>query len=197
MTTIQPADLECDVIAAYGPWRFTRQRVVAGAHVEMFYVLYELAFGPLRLRSAARQVLTFEEFRDQMADPRVDKYLAWDDDGQPIGLTTLTKHLRSVPWISPEYFAARYPEQWARGAVYYLGFTLAHPGMRHQRFLETLIQVGVDSLTAERPVLAYDVCAFNNSALRFTERIERFLDRYPNVSVETIDAQIYYAMIFV
>ena len=35
-----------------------------------------------------------------MADPRVDKYVAWESAPQPVGITTLTKHLEAVPWIS-------------------------------------------------------------------------------------------------
>ena len=39
-------------------------------------------------------------------------------------MSTLTRHLETVPWISPEYFAYHFPEHTARDAVYYLGFTL-------------------------------------------------------------------------
>ena len=142
------------------------------------------------------QVLTYPEFRGQMQDPSVDKYIAWNDAGVPIGLITLTKNLQSVPWISPHYYAARYPEHWARNAFYYLGFALAHPSMRHQRFVETMIEVGMGKLPAERAVMAYDVCAFNNVALRFTERIERVIGNNPNIQLEAVDSQIYYAVKF-
>ena len=112
-----------------------------------------------------------------------------------MGITTLTKHLESVPWISPEYFAAHYPEHWARNAVYYLGFTLAHPSMRQHGFLEAIIQVGMDPLAAEHAVMGYDVCAYN--ALRFTERIDEILQRYPLVQLATVDTQVYYAVTFI
>ena len=142
-------------------------------------------------------MLTTTEFYTQMSDPRVDKYIAWNDDGQPVGITTLTKHLESVPWISPEYFAAHYPDHWARHAVYYLGFTLAHPSMRKHGFLEAIIQVGMDPLSADRAVMAYDVCAYNNTTLRFTERINEILERYPTVQLAAVDTQVYYAVTFV
>ena len=92
--------------------------------------LYRPAFEPLKVRSAARQVLTRGEFLEQMRDERVDKYVAWENGSEPIGMITLTRHLESVPWISPDYFAARYPEHWARNAIYYIGFILAHPRNR-------------------------------------------------------------------
>ena len=184
------------VVAAHATWRFSRESVVDPMYAAEFYDLYRMAFTPLATRSVARQVLTATEFNDQMADSRIDKYIAWNDRGMPVGITTLTKHLDAIPWISPDYFRARYPEHWRRNVVYYLGFTLAHPSLRHQRFLETIIRVGINPLVDERAVLAYDVCAYNNAALRFQERIEDVLSHYPGVELETIDTQTYYSVSF-
>jgi hypothetical protein len=191
-----PETLEIDVSAAEGPWTFTREQVIDPVRADAFYALYALAFDPLKTRAVARQVLTRAEFHDQMTDRRIDKYIAWDTDGEAVGITTLTRHLAAVPWISPEYFAAKYPDEWARNAVYYLGFTLAHPRLRQQRFLETIIGLGIGALSAQRAVIAYDVCAYNNTALRFSERIEVLLRRYPQASVAAIDSQVYYAVRF-
>jgi len=187
---------EIDVSGVEGPWTFTREQVIDPVRADGFYALYTLAFSPLKTRSAARQVLTRTEFLAQMTDRLVDKYIAWDPDGEAVGMTTLTRHLASVPWISPDYFAAHYPEEWGRNAVYYLGFTLIHPRLRQQRFLETIIAVGIGALSAERAVIAYDVCAYNNTALRFSERIEDLLRRYPQAQVAAIDTQLYYAVRF-
>ena len=196
VTSTYPGQLASEEAHA-GHWRFTRETVVTDPLAAQFYELYELTFGPLRSRSVARQVLTKSEFYTQMSDPRVDKYIAWSDDGEPVGITTLTKHLESVPWISPEYFAAHYPDHWARHAVYYLGFTLARPSMRRHGFLEAIIEVGMAPLAAERAVMGYDVCAYNNSALGFTERINDILERYPLVQLAAVDTQVYYAVTFI
>jgi hypothetical protein len=185
-----------EIVAVFDGWHFTRESVVDPAYVEAFHQLYALAFTPMLTRSPARQVLTDAEFYDQMADERIDKYLAWGDDGQPVGLTTLTTHLEAIPWISPEFFAARFPEQWRRNAVYYLGFTLAHPGQRHQRFLESVVAAGVNWLAAERAVLAYDVCSFNDTVLRFNARILDVLRHHPTAQLEMIDTQVYYGVTF-
>ena len=48
-----------------------------------------------------------------MLDPRVHKYIAWDDDGVAVGMSTLTRHLETVPWISPDFFAYHFPEHTA------------------------------------------------------------------------------------
>ena len=65
-------------------------------------------------------------------------------------MITLTRHLESVPWISPDYFAARYPEQWARNAIYYMGFVLAHPRNRERPFLDTIVADALEPLASEQ-----------------------------------------------
>jgi hypothetical protein len=106
----------------------------------MFWELYVTAFGPLRTRAAQRQVLHEDEFYEEMNDPRVWKYVVYDSSGQPVGLSTLTKHLDAITWISPEYYAARYPQHYARQAVYYLGFALVAKGARHLSSFATMIE---------------------------------------------------------
>jgi len=64
----------------------------------------------------------------------VFKYVEWSSR-RPIALATMTSHLETVPWISPEYFSVRYPEHAAQRAIYYLGFTLVHPSSNIPRAL--------------------------------------------------------------
>jgi hypothetical protein len=189
-----PLNPGAEYIASRGPWHFTRESVVGPALVDDFYALYSLAFDPLKKLSAARQVLNRGEFDDQMTDARVDKFVARDHAGTPVGLTTLTRTLETVPWISPDYFAETFPEHWARNAVYYLGFTLSHPSYRHQRFLETFIRVGLERAIAQHGVIAYDACAYNAGMQRFEERIQAVLQTVPGGRVGRIDAQYYFCL---
>ena len=186
--------LGTDIWTEGGPWRFTREATVVGAAAETLYSLYHRAFEPLKIRAAARQVLTRDEFSEQMQDDRIDKYVAWEPDGKPIGLITLTRHLDAMPWISPEYFAARFPEQWSRKAVYYLGYVLARPVTRRTRFLETICRLCVEPLVAERAVIAYDVCSYNNDMLDLADRISRVARQFAGSHVQKLDAQVYYAV---
>ena len=55
-------------------------------------------------------------------------------------MTTLTSDLATVPWISPAYFAHHYPEHHARGAIYYLGFTLVHPDHQGAHVFHAMIE---------------------------------------------------------
>ena len=158
----------------------------------MFWELYLGAFGPLRTRAAARQVLDEDEFFTEMVDPRVWKYVVYDAAGQPVGLTTLTKHLETVPWISPEYYEARYPQHFARQAVFYLGFTLVAKGARHLSSFATMLDAVAQRVIADRGVCGYDICAFNNEAMRFDVNIEAMLNRAAHIPVERLDSQTYY-----
>jgi hypothetical protein len=190
---IQP-HTSTDIRNESGPWRFTRESIIIGTTAEALLGLYRRSFEALEIRAAARQVLTREEFFGQLEDHRVDKYVAWEGDNKPVGLITLTRHLHAVPWISPEYFAARYPEQWARNAVYYLGFACAEPSKQKVSFLEMAVRKAIESLAMERPVIAYDMCSYNDLVLGFSERIADVFGRNSPYRPEQLDCQIYYGV---
>lgn len=187
---------EAEDLGRHGGWRFSRQRHVGPETATTFYDLYETAFGPLRTRAMARQVLTRSEFAAQMVDEAVVKYVAWDDEGRPVGLCTLTQRLETVPWISPEYFADRYPEHAARDAIWYFGFVLAHPNQRHARFIDQLIEVGVGELVEQRAICAYDMCAYNDGALRLGPRVGQIFERLTGCAPQLADTQNYYTVAF-
>lgn len=176
--------------------RVTVETAIDDATADMFYDLYLDAFDALRKRAVARQVLHRNEFFEEMSDPRVWKYVAWDRSGRPCGLTTLTRHLDTVPWISPEYFSAHYPEHSARQAIYYLGFTLVSAEQRRSRVFEQMIAKIVDRMVVDKAVCAYDICAYNNEALRFADNIEAMLHRSAAVTVDRLDTQTYYCADF-
>lgn len=179
-----------------GRWRFTRQHVVEAELAYMFHQLYEAAFGPLRTRSIARQVLTEEEFAHQMRDVTISKYVAWDEHDQAVGLCAVTRQLDTVPWISPDYFAATFPEQWARGAVWYINFLLAHPSQRHSRFLDHILEVGIGEVVASRAVCAYDMCTYNDDELGLGRRLAESFGRATGTQPVRVDTQNYYVVDF-
>ena len=161
-----------------------------------YYELYRDTFGALETKAVARQLLHKHEFLEEMHDPRVQKYVAWNECGEVIGLSTLTSDLETVPWISAAYFAHHYPEHTARGAVFYQGFTLVHRRYRKSRVFQILTERVVELLVAERAVCAYDICAYNNDTIGFAANIERLLHRNADVTVVPIDVQTYYSATF-
>ncbi|MEO6880642.1 MAG: hypothetical protein ABI181_06765 [Mycobacteriaceae bacterium] len=176
--------------------RVTVESQVGETDTTAFWALYLRAFEPLRTRAAARNVLHHEEFVEEMNDARVQKYVAWDHEGHAVGLTTLTDDLAAVPWVSPEYYAAQFPEHAARGALYYLGFTLVHPRARRGSAFTDMMQPLLSRLVRERAVVCSDVCAFNNAAHGFEGNVIAMLTNAAEVDVEVLDTQTYYSARF-
>lgn len=176
--------------------RVTVETAVPEPQITLFHRLYEEAFGPLRTRAVARHVLHPEEFRAEMRDPRIHKHVARLPSGEPVGVTTLTRDLTTVPWISPEYFAARYPEHAARNAVFYAGFTLVAPSTRQGAAFHVMIESVVRVLVAERAVVGWDICSYNNTRFSFADSIRAALDEQTGVEVAVEDSQTYYAALF-
>lgn len=177
-----------------GCWRFTRASSIDPELALSFYDLYETSFGPLRVQALARQVLTEAEFHAQMTDSSVMKYIAWTDDGNPVGLCTLTRRLETVPWISPEYFAARYPDHWRRNAIWYMGFVLAHPTERRNRFVDHLIDIGIGELREQHGICAWDMCSYNEEALGMGSRLMESIQRLTGATPRLADTQNYYLL---
>ncbi|AHH16442.1 hypothetical protein NONO_c16410 [Nocardia nova SH22a] len=175
----------------------TVETAIPDAEIELFQELYEVAFGPLRSRAIARQVLHRDEFHLEMTDTRVDKIVARTETGTPIGLTTLTRHLDTVPWISPEYFATRFPQHAERDAIYYAGFTLVTPTARHGAAFHAMISTVVRILAAAGGVVGWDICSYNNSQLSFADALRNAVGEQANVEVAVEDSQTYYAARFV
>jgi hypothetical protein len=191
-----PRVTTADNLGQVGLWHFTREYVVEPELTFVFYQLYEAAFAPLRVRSMARQALNEAEFTAQMTNGEVLKYVAWDDAGNPVGMCALTRQLESVPWISPDYFAHRYPQHWARNAVWYLNFVLAHPSQRHARFIDQLMEVGIGELIDQGAVCAYDMCAYNDEVLGLGRRLTQRFERTSGATPQLVDTQNYYEVRF-
>ena len=175
-----------------GAVRVTIEKEVDYVTARRYYELYRATFGELEAFAVARQLLNEAEFLAEMLDPRVHKYVAWDDEEQAIGMTTLTSDLETVPWIEPGYFAHRYPDHYARGAVYYLGFTLVHPDHRGAGVFKAMIEHMVDTALTQSIIFAWDMCLANDAG-GFGGGAGRLLQSLTNGTVQSIDQQTYYA----
>jgi hypothetical protein len=175
--------------------KITVERTIGAEAIAAFYPLYSAAFDPMRTRAAARHMLTAEEFADEMTDERIDKYVVWDDSGVPVALTTLATDLSAVGWISPDYYAARYPEALARGAVFYLGYTLVRPGNTTQGVFQLMTGAIQRRCAEARAVCGFDVSAYND-ARKVGKRIG-LLGGSGEWSVDAVDKQTYYTASFV
>jgi len=177
--------------------RLTIEPVIDDETAERFYKLYVDTFGDLATRAVARQLLHEHEFMEEMRDCRVDKILVWDDNDEAIGMCTLTNHLETVPWISPDYFAYHYPDHAARSAVYYLGFIMVAQGHRRGHMFMAMIRRVVEIINAENGMCAYDICGYNDEVLGLSHATASLLRSLGNFETEAIDTQMYYRAMIV
>lgn len=157
-----------------------------------FWPLYEESFGPLRVLAAARQVFTEAEFAAELDDGEIWKYVALDAQGRPAGLTTVTDRVSAMPWLSPDYFEHHYPDEWGRGAVYYIGATLVRPQMRGDRVFAMMAKHVAQRVAAARGVLGYDICGHNDHKRSLARVTGKILHRVADFQVGPVDVQTYY-----
>ncbi len=172
----------------------TTEHVLSEDLIRTLYPTYVEAWEHLLVQAAARHVLTFDEFTDEMTDPRIEKHVVWDDDGTKIvALTTLTTDMSAIPWINAQYFEARYPDAVGRGALFYLGYTLVDQHFRRSNALLIMAEHVNRRLVAAHGVVGFDICDFNNEQ-GIGRRAARLLSA--STSIEPLDTQTYYAADF-
>lgn len=169
------------------------ESVLTDKAIEALYPTYVAAFEPLLTKAAARHVLTAEEFAKEMNDPRIDKYLVRDDVGQAVALTTVSSDLSVIDWINAHYYTARYPDVAARGALFYLGYTLVDRTRRRSVALQLMAGELNRRVAEVQGVVGFDICQYN---------VTHGIGRQPAHllrscrQIETLDTQTYYAADF-
>lgn len=160
---------------------------------EEFLQIYRDAFAPLEPLAAARQALTDDEFRVQMNDPGVFKFLAWDDDGRACAMAIMAADLSKVPWISPQYFAARFPEHSARNAIYYYQALLVRGDHRKSGTAGQMLEAVITKVAEDKAVAAIDCCRFTVEEVQFPAMVSAVASRLCHFDEWEIDSQHYYA----
>jgi hypothetical protein len=173
----------------------TMERTLADTTVEDFLVVYRESFAELDDKAAARQSLTDDEFREEMHTERVLKFVAWDSGARPAALAFVATDLEVVPWISPHYYALRYPEHFARRAIFYFGALLVRPGYRGGVLSYALLKELTRFVAAHGGIAAFDCCQFNHDAIGLPDLIGAVASEVCEVDRQEIDAQRYYAYV--
>lgn len=162
---------------------------------EEFLEIYRAAFEPLVTRSPARQWLTDEEFRHDMDDPSVLKFVGRSMTDEIVALAFMSTDLATVPWISEPYFAHRFPEHYARGHIYYFGAMLVRPDRQGGPWAKYLLDHLFHYVAERRGIGCFDCCAFNVDTVALPELIARAGHRNVRFEMELLDQQSYYATI--
>lgn len=177
------------------PVRITLEHVVAGDVSDLFFAVYSAAFDIFRTKAAARYLMSREEFDEQMTDRRVVKIVAWSRAAEPVGLTTLTNDLTTVPWISPHFYARRFPEQAARKAIYYTAFALVDPTARLEGTYRRMIETAARLVAEDRGVVGYDMAGYN-LGFGLPSITESIISAQSPATIDAVDTQTYFAAEF-
>jgi GNAT superfamily N-acetyltransferase len=161
--------------------------------VESFLGVYRKAFAPLEIRAAARQALTDDEFREEMADARVLKFVAYDEAGAAAGLAFMATDLSIVPWVSVPYYAHRFPDHYARGAIFYVGALLVRPDRQGGPWMKALVDTMITHVATNRGIAAFDCCGFNTDVVKLPDTLARATHTLAYAETVEIDNQRYYA----
>jgi hypothetical protein len=159
---------------------------------EQFLGLYRAAFAPLDELAPARQGLTDEEFAFQMDDHTVMKVVGYDRADDPVALTFMSPNLATVPWISPQYFQARFPDHMARRAVFYFGGLLVREQERAGPWAILVLEEAVRRVTEAGGVAIFDCCAHNVDR-KLPELIARVARRVCVLETAELEPQRYFA----
>jgi hypothetical protein len=168
-------------------------KVVAGGRRDAAWQLYCEAFDELRAAAVQRHVMHRREFDEVMADERVVKVIAAEHGPNAVdALATYTNELEAMPLISPEYFAARWPDLYATRRIWYLGFFAIRPQLRGSGVFETVIEDMWQVVLAGQGIAALDICR-RNEKFGLPQAIEKTLDAVsPGVTASRIDEQAYW-----
>jgi hypothetical protein len=173
--------------------RVTQEVAIQPDVVERYWRLYEDAFAPLARAAVQRQTLFREEFYEAMTDERIFKFVLWDDD-EPVGMAWVATDLAAVPWVSPDYFAHRFPEHFAEGRIYYFGDLLMAPSHQRDGSLNRLTDELTTFVLRNDGMIAFDCAGVNEQVVPGLCRAA--LDRQgAHVRAEELDAQHYFAFI--
>lgn len=165
------------------------------ATTEEFLAVYRESFAELDDKAAARQSLTDDEFRDEMHTERVLKFVAWDAAARPVALAFVATDLEVVPWVSPQYYALKYPEHFARSVIFYFGALLVRPGDRGGVISYALLKELTRFVAANGGIAAFDCCQFNHDAVGLPDLIGAVASEVCEVDRQEIDTQRYYAYV--
>lgn len=172
----------------------TQQRIAVPA-LDDAWDLYAALFTDIDTLAAQRHLMTYAEFADVYHNPDVLKFYCYDDRGQPIGMSVLTRELEAWPLISPRYFARHFPDFYYQKSIWYVGFVGVKP--HHLHGFRELVRLMYPYISRSDGIAVMDFCAFNTTIRRIPEVTLRLLSSInPAAGMQTVDAQTFIAYRF-
>jgi hypothetical protein len=143
--------------------------------LEEAWKLYQATMTDVDLLAMARHLLRADEFRDIAVNQHIRKYLARDDAGNLVGMSTLTNDLASWPLISPRYLERKYPDHYRRGAIWYCGFVCAMANDAHA--YPDMVLTMWDRIRSNDGIAFMDYCSYNVDFRRIPQRTRALMAR--------------------
>jgi hypothetical protein len=134
----------------------TVETTVPTSDIAAFYEIYWESWQKMLDTSPCRQYLRFEEFAAEATDARVLKFILWGEGGQPVALAFVARELSVVPWVAPEFYAARFPTHYNERRIFYVGSIVVHPSQRHSHAIRALLRAITLHMVEVRGIAAFD-----------------------------------------
>lgn len=173
--------------------KITIETSVDEATTETFLPIYRETFAHLVERSAAKQSLSDDEFRFFMASHDVLKFAGWDDQGELCAISLATQKLDLVPWVSPPFFARRFPEHYQREAIFYFLTILVREEKRSDPWARALIEAFGLHCGTITGICVFDCCQYNDEVIGVPAIIAGIARSFLDLDEQVIDIQRYYA----
>lgn len=170
------------------------ERIVDATETERLLERYKQSIDPLATIAIARHILTDEEFRAGMSDRSLLKFIAWDEQSEPCGMLAVATDLESVPWISPRFAQARWPEAYERGRIFYILTMFVLPTHQGGPWAEALAEACIRAGALGGFMGINDDCTFNTEVLRLPRMIERVAARVCDLEVTELDRQTFWSL---
>ncbi|XVV11180.1 GNAT family N-acetyltransferase [Actinoplanes sp. CA-131856] len=160
---------------------------------QAMWTMYTDAFEELNHLAVQRHLMYKSEFDEVMADARVGKYLALDDDGTMCGVATYTNDLNAVPLIAPQYFERHWPEHYAARKIWYIGFVAVSPHAQGREAFSQLVEQMYHIASAQNGLVCLDICNHNDEVRRMSRVFRMMVSRLSdNMKFTRIDQQSYW-----
>lgn len=159
--------------------------------------IYHAAFEPLEVLSPARQSFTDDELLAQLRSEKVFKFIGLDENESPCAMGLLATDLAEVPWISPRYFAHRYPQWYDRGRLYYVSTVMVAPDQKQTgTWIMALIRALTRRTAVDGALMAFDFCQANVEGGGLPRAIDVVARRmFDRVEWTDLDTQHYQALL--
>jgi hypothetical protein len=159
-----------------------------------YFAIYDASWEGMKNKSPCRQYLRADEFEAEALDPRVLKFILWAEDGTPAAISFVATDLSVVPWVAPEYWSQRFPEQYREKRIFYIGSLVVKPTARHGVAIKKILEAISDHIGRVAGIAAFD-CSEYMTSHGWPAMIERVGRTRVIVTALELDPQRYWAYV--